>query len=223
MRSYVVRYLGFRKARAVSGGKKRRATGPCRRQILTRFCAHFPMLLHRLLARAASAARPITPSSARHASDAASTSSAPQLVRPKAPWRSPKHARHEGPTPDEHRAHRETMKKRFPEGWQPPKKLSRDAMDGLRALHNHNPELFSTPVLAEKFKISPEAVRRILKSKWVPSKEREAQLLARERQSKQSWYEDKIRNEYEVDPQGDRPVREPGDKLYFRDPDLKDD
>ncbi|EJD55493.1 hypothetical protein AURDEDRAFT_109802 [Auricularia subglabra TFB-10046 SS5] len=114
------------------------------------------------------------------------------------------------------------MKKRFPEGWQPPKKLSRDAMDGLRALHNHNPELFSTPVLADKFKISPEAVRRILKSKWVPSKEREAELLARERQNKQSWYEGKIRNEYEADPQGDRPVPAPGDKLYFSDPDPRD-
>lgn len=88
-------------------------------------------------------------------------------------------------------------------------------MDGLRALHHANPTVFSTPVLASKFKISPEAVRRILKSKWVPSKEREAELLASERRDKQTWYESKVRHEYEVDPQGDRPVRAPGDRLYF--------
>ncbi|KAI0792386.1 hypothetical protein C8Q75DRAFT_692771, partial [Abortiporus biennis] len=67
--------------------------------------------------------------------------------------------------------HRKTLKEAFPEGWNPPRKLSRDAMQGLRALHHHDPETFSTAVLAEKFKISPEAVRRILKSKWQPSKE----------------------------------------------------
>ncbi|EJC99210.1 uncharacterized protein FOMMEDRAFT_34509, partial [Fomitiporia mediterranea MF3/22] len=67
--------------------------------------------------------------------------------------------------------HRELMKKRFPEGWNPPRKLSREAMEGVRALHQHDPKTFSTPVLAERFRISPEAVRRILKSKWTPSKE----------------------------------------------------
>lgn len=47
--------------------------------------------------------------------------------------------------------------------WAPGRKLSRAAMDGLRMLHAHDPEVFSTPVLANKFQISPEAVRRILK------------------------------------------------------------
>ncbi|KDQ58615.1 hypothetical protein JAAARDRAFT_104693, partial [Jaapia argillacea MUCL 33604] len=69
-------------------------------------------------------------------------------------------------------AHRTTMKKTFPQGWAPPRKLSREAMDGLRALHYHDPEQFTTPVLAEKFRVSPEAVRRILRSKWEPSKEK---------------------------------------------------
>ncbi|KAF8155618.1 hypothetical protein B0H34DRAFT_620136, partial [Crassisporium funariophilum] len=73
------------------------------------------------------------------------------------------------PTPLEYKAHRETLRKEFPEGWAPPRKLSREAMDALRQLNRHDPEKFRTPVLAEKFKISPEAVRRILKSKWEPS------------------------------------------------------
>jgi Neugrin len=53
-------------------------------------------------------------------------------------------------------------------------------MDGLRMLHHHSPDTFTTPVLAERFKISPEAVRRILKSKWVPDKERKEELRARD-------------------------------------------
>ncbi|KZW02081.1 hypothetical protein EXIGLDRAFT_829635 [Exidia glandulosa HHB12029] len=167
------------------------------------------------LARHVRIVRDALPSTVRHISSEASTSSSPQLVRPRAPWRTSKHPRHEGPTPHDQKLYREALKRKFPDGWQPPKKISRDAMDGLRALHHANPDVFSTPVLAQKFKISPEAVRRILKSKWVPSKEREAELLAKERQDKQSWYEDKVRHEYEVDPQGDRPVRAPDDRLYF--------
>ncbi|EMD35540.1 hypothetical protein CERSUDRAFT_37972, partial [Gelatoporia subvermispora B] len=68
-------------------------------------------------------------------------------------------------------AHRETIKKDFPEGWAPPRKLSREAMEGLRQMHKMDPEIYTTPVLAAKFRISPEAVRRVLKSKWQPSSE----------------------------------------------------
>ncbi|KAF7983478.1 hypothetical protein HWV62_21780 [Athelia sp. TMB] len=79
------------------------------------------------------------------------------------------------------RRHAAVMKKSFPAGWQPPKKLSRDAMEGLRLLNKQNPDIFTTPILAEKFRISPEAVRRILKSKWEPSRERRQQLAMREK------------------------------------------
>ncbi|KAF8320441.1 hypothetical protein DL93DRAFT_2045601, partial [Clavulina sp. PMI_390] len=65
-------------------------------------------------------------------------------------------------------AHKAAMKRSFPAGWNPPKKLSREAMEGLRALHGHDPETFTTAALATRFKISPEAVRRILRSKWKP-------------------------------------------------------
>ncbi|KAL1982154.1 hypothetical protein VTN96DRAFT_1689 [Rasamsonia emersonii] len=67
--------------------------------------------------------------------------------------------------------HKEAMKRKFPEGWNPPKKLSPDAIDGIRQLHASAPDKFTTPVLAEEFKVSPEAIRRILKSKWRPSEE----------------------------------------------------
>ena len=49
--------------------------------------------------------------------------------------------------------------------------MSPDAMDGVRQLHKSDPVRFSTPVLAEHFKVSPEAIRRILKSKWHASEE----------------------------------------------------
>ncbi|KAH9031628.1 hypothetical protein EDB85DRAFT_1958610 [Lactarius pseudohatsudake] len=89
------------------------------------------------------------------------------------------------PTPLRWAKHRASLKAKFPEGWAPPHKLSRAAMDGLRALHAHDPDTFPTPVLAEKFRISPEAVRRILKSKWEPTKEQRDRFLERERRFRQ--------------------------------------
>jgi hypothetical protein len=83
--------------------------------------------------------------------------------------------------PDEWKRHRSALKEYFPDGWSPPKKLSRTAMEGLRIMYNQNPEVFTTPILASKFRISPEAVRRILKSKWEPTRERRQKLAERER------------------------------------------
>lgn len=94
----------------------------------------------------------------------------PRIVSPRSP---PKET-------DEFVKHRQTMKKLFPEGWTPPKKISRDAMETLRTLHKLSPEVYTTPVLAEKYKISPEAVRRILRSKWTPSGERLDEMRAKE-------------------------------------------
>lgn len=64
---------------------------------------------------------------------------------------------------------KDALKGKFKEGWNPTKKLSPDALDGIRHLHAMAPDRFTTPVLAEQFKVSPEAVRRILKSKWKAS------------------------------------------------------
>ncbi|KAL8667121.1 MAG: hypothetical protein Q9202_001043 [Teloschistes flavicans] len=58
-----------------------------------------------------------------------------------------------------------------PTGWSPRKRLSPDALEGIRALHAHFPEKYSTPVLADQFEVSPEAIRRILKSKWRPNED----------------------------------------------------
>lgn len=69
------------------------------------------------------------------------------------------------------KAHREALKQKFPEGWQPRKKVSPDTMELIRALHHADPVTYSTPNLSQEFKLSPEAIRRILKSKWTPTEE----------------------------------------------------
>ena len=56
-------------------------------------------------------------------------------------------------------------------GWSPRKRLSPDALEGIRALHAQFPDKYTTAVLANQFEVSAEAVRRILKSKWRPSDE----------------------------------------------------
>lgn len=58
-------------------------------------------------------------------------------------------------------------------GWSPRKRISPDSLEGIRSLHSQYPDRYTTPVLAEKFKVSPEAIRRILKSKWRPNDDEE--------------------------------------------------
>ncbi|KAI0066836.1 hypothetical protein BV25DRAFT_1877713 [Artomyces pyxidatus] len=99
------------------------------------------------------------------------------------------------PTPEGWSAHRRALKAKFPDGWAPPRKLSRDAMEGLRSLHAHDPETFTTPVLAQKFHISPEAVRRVLRSKWQPTKEQRERMIIRERQHREEWIKEKRKEE----------------------------
>lgn len=76
--------------------------------------------------------------------------------------------------PEHWRIQKAALKEKFKEGWNPPKKLSPDAIDGIRHLHATAPDKFTTPVLAQHFEMSPEAIRRILKSKWQPSEEERA-------------------------------------------------
>lgn len=72
--------------------------------------------------------------------------------------------------------------------WNPRKKLSPDALDGIRTLHAQHPEEFTTSVLADHFKISPEAIRRILKGKWRPtSDEEEARRERWDRRGERIW------------------------------------
>ncbi|KAH8708627.1 required for respiratory growth protein 9, mitochondrial [Phaeosphaeriaceae sp. PMI808] len=74
------------------------------------------------------------------------------------------------------------------ESWNPRKKLSPDTMDGIRHLHSTQPDKFTTPILAEHFKVAPEAIRRILKSKWRPSDEEyESRLQRWEKRGERIW------------------------------------
>lgn len=77
---------------------------------------------------------------------------------------------------------------KFPVGWIPRRRLSPDTLDGIRTLHAQYPAKYTTPVLASQFKVSPEAIRRILKSKWRPSDEEEEQRVKRwENRGKSIW------------------------------------
>ncbi|TKA67316.1 hypothetical protein B0A55_09071 [Friedmanniomyces simplex] len=75
-------------------------------------------------------------------------------------------------------------------GWQPRKRLSPDTLDGIRALHASDPAAYSTETLSEHFKIAPEAIRRILKSKWRPNEgETEDRRVRWERRGVKKWKE----------------------------------
>ena len=70
------------------------------------------------------------------------------------------------------KVHKFAIKKKLDgKPWDPLKKLSPDARQGVRQLHEEDPTLWSTPNLAQHFEISPDAIRRILKSKWEPTEE----------------------------------------------------
>ncbi|KAI9739385.1 MAG: Required for respiratory growth protein 9 mitochondrial [Claussenomyces sp. TS43310] len=65
------------------------------------------------------------------------------------------------------------LKEKFPEGWNPRKRLSPDALAGIRAIHAQFPKQYTLSVLADRFEVSAEVMRRILKSKWEPNVEEE--------------------------------------------------
>lgn len=58
-------------------------------------------------------------------------------------------------------------------GWSPRKRISPDSLEGIRSLNAQYPDRYTTAVLAEHFRVSPEAIRRILKSKWRPNDDEE--------------------------------------------------
>lgn len=71
------------------------------------------------------------------------------------------------------------IKAKYPNGYQPSKRLSPDAVTGIRALHAQMPGEYHTRKLAEEFQVSPEAISRILRTKWTPSAEEEADRARR--------------------------------------------
>eukprot|EP01080_Neovahlkampfia_damariscottae_P004408 gene4408-7783_t len=50
--------------------------------------------------------------------------------------------------------------------WDPTRKLSREEMEELKSLSKKDPLTYNFQFLSTKFKISPESVKRILKSKF---------------------------------------------------------
>ncbi|KAI8683714.1 Required for respiratory growth protein 9, mitochondrial [Fusarium keratoplasticum] len=100
-----------------------------------------------------------------------------------------------GPSPGEPqskvdmwKAQKAALKEKFPEGWRPRKRLSPDALAGIRALNAQFPDVYTTAALATKFEVSPEAIRRILRSKWQPSvKEEESRQERWFRRGKDVW------------------------------------
>ncbi|KAK4555526.1 Required for respiratory growth protein 9 mitochondrial [Recurvomyces mirabilis] len=73
-------------------------------------------------------------------------------------------------------------------GWQPRKRLSPDTLEGIRALHASDSATYTTEMLSAHFKITPEAIRRILKSKWQPNDEESEDRRARwERRGAKKW------------------------------------
>jgi hypothetical protein len=79
------------------------------------------------------------------------------------------------------KAQKAALKEKFPEGWRPRKRLSPDALAGIRALNAQFPDVYTTEALSEKFEVAPEAIRRILKSKWVPN-------AAEEESRQERWF-----------------------------------
>ncbi|KAI9170999.1 Required for respiratory growth protein 9 [Paramyrothecium foliicola] len=77
------------------------------------------------------------------------------------------------PKLEEWKIQKMALKEKFPEGWKPMKRLSPDALAGIRALNAQFPDVYTTQALADKFEVPAEAIRRILKSKWQPSVEEE--------------------------------------------------
>ncbi|KAI4870676.1 hypothetical protein F4820DRAFT_220931 [Hypoxylon rubiginosum] len=80
---------------------------------------------------------------------------------------------------EEWQVQKSALQQKFPTGWSPRKRLSPDALDGIRALHAQFPEDYTTEVLAAKFEVSPEAIRRILRSRWTPRPDEEEDRQAR--------------------------------------------
>lgn len=72
--------------------------------------------------------------------------------------------------------------------WSPRKRLSPDSLEGIRTLRSQHPDIYTTPVLADHFQVSPEAIRRILKSKWRANEEEEADRQERwNRRGEKIW------------------------------------
>ncbi|KAI9164244.1 Required for respiratory growth protein 9 mitochondrial [Blastocladiella emersonii ATCC 22665] len=75
----------------------------------------------------------------------------------------------------------------MPDRWDPSKKLPRSAMDRIRFLHEQDPKTFSVAALSTSYRIGFESVKRILRSKFVPSPDRAREMDDRRADMKKAW------------------------------------
>jgi hypothetical protein len=85
------------------------------------------------------------------------------------------------PTAKSWAEHRANVKAEYPGKWDPSKKVSREAMDAIRELHKTDPEKYPPWVLAQRFTVSTEAIRRILRSKWRMPEDKVEEKIMKER------------------------------------------
>lgn len=79
----------------------------------------------------------------------------------------------------------ESLRKRYGK-WNPTHKLSRQQMMDIRELKKNAPDV-RTIQFADHFNVNPDSIRRILKSKWVPSEKELIRISERaEKRKKQS-------------------------------------
>lgn len=92
-------------------------------------------------------------------------------------------AQHIAPPKPEWIKREEALERRYGK-WNPTRKLSLQQMNDIRALSEQMPNL-RTVDFATYYNISPEAIRRILKSKWVPSDKDEGKIIKRKEKRKE--------------------------------------
>ncbi|EGW32887.1 uncharacterized protein SPAPADRAFT_49819 [Spathaspora passalidarum NRRL Y-27907] len=95
------------------------------------------------------------------------------------------HKKHAEPT--EWQKRELAIKKRYGE-WKPTKRLSREEMVKVKELSEQFPH-YKTADLANIFRVSPEAIRRILKSNWIPNDTDLDKLTARRERQRQEKME----------------------------------
>ncbi|OMJ09287.1 Required for respiratory growth protein 9, mitochondrial [Smittium culicis] len=67
--------------------------------------------------------------------------------------------------------------------WNPQKKLARASLEKIRLLNKEYPNIYTINKLSQDFKVSFEAIRRILKSKFVPDQKRALEQESRRKKS----------------------------------------
>ncbi|EKD12800.1 uncharacterized protein L3040_006954 [Drepanopeziza brunnea f. sp. 'multigermtubi'] len=68
---------------------------------------------------------------------------------------------------------KQAIKEKYPEGYMPMKRLSPDAIAGIRALNAQQPDYYTVQMLSKEFEVTPEAIIRILRTKWRPNPDEE--------------------------------------------------